>query len=193
MLRPIGQFNSFVTTKTNLDHPNFTGSNPNFNPLWDGVTVGAGQWDVDNDGDGVPDSVWVDLGMPVRTTSDGRLYKPLFAILCTDLDGRLNVNAHGCPGQTVTTTIANALAALPGSHAFAGGTPADLPRGLGYAPSEIDMSALFGIAGRNQLVTSRYPASGPIGGGCRAPDEPQQVVLVRRWRLLERFYLGNYE
>ena len=72
------------------DHPNFTGSNPNFNPVWDGVTpVGSGMqkiagqgggaatptgkiiqyggmWDVDNDGDGVPDSVWVDLGMPVR-------------------------------------------------------------------------------------------------------------------------------
>ena len=82
----------------NPDHPNFTGSNPNFNPTWDGVTP-AGQWDVDNDGDGVPDSVWVDLGLPVRSTADGRLYKPLFAILCVDLDGRLNLNAHGSLAQ----------------------------------------------------------------------------------------------
>ena len=58
------------------DHPNFDGSNPlsrgvdltnstqlvqNGNiaiPYWEAV----GPWDVDNDKDGVPDSVWVDLG-----------------------------------------------------------------------------------------------------------------------------------
>ena len=120
MMRPIGQFNGSVPNGTTavVDHPNFTGSNPNFNPFWDGVTAGAGQWDVDNDGDGVPDSVWVDLGMPVRATADGRLYKPLFAILCTDLDGRVNVNAHGCSAQVATTTIAPPDT----NHVFAGGT-----------------------------------------------------------------------
>ena len=50
-------------------------------------------------GTGVADSIWVDLGMPVRSTTDGKLYKPLFAILCTELDGRLNLNAHGCVAQ----------------------------------------------------------------------------------------------
>ena len=58
-------------------------------------TTATAHWDVDNDGDGVPDSVWVDLGLPVRYTTDGRAYKPLFAILCLDMDGRLNLNAHG--------------------------------------------------------------------------------------------------
>ena len=43
-------------------------------------------WDVDQGGDGVPDSVWVDLGLPVRYTTDGRAYRPLTAILCLDLD-----------------------------------------------------------------------------------------------------------
>jgi len=101
------------------DHlPNFTGSNPayvqgttayetGFNPMWDGTAFdrnGDGNpdwsWDVDCDGNGRPDSVWVDLGLPVRSTSDGRQYKLLFAILCVDLDGRLNLNAHGCLAQT---------------------------------------------------------------------------------------------
>ena len=49
-------------------------------------------WDVDNDGDGTPDSIWVDLGLPIQTDESGRKFKPLFAILCTDMDGRLNVN-----------------------------------------------------------------------------------------------------
>ncbi len=54
-----------------------------------------GPWDVDNDNDGVPDSIWVDLGLPVQKNSLGQMYKPLFAVLCLDLDGRININAHG--------------------------------------------------------------------------------------------------
>ncbi len=54
-----------------------------------------GPWDVDNDNDGVRDSVWIDAGLPVMIDKQGRLVKPLVAILAVDLDGRLNVNAHG--------------------------------------------------------------------------------------------------
>ncbi len=90
-----------------IDHPQFTGSNPQMNNVdefLDQHRVAIQQrtsipanlqtppWDVDNNGDGVPDSVWLDLGAPVQSAPDGRLYKPLFAILCVDLDGRLNVN-----------------------------------------------------------------------------------------------------
>jgi hypothetical protein len=41
------------------------------------------------------DSYWIDLGSPVLTAPDGRKYKPLFAPLVVDLDGRVNVNVHG--------------------------------------------------------------------------------------------------
>lgn len=116
-------------------HPNFNGSNPAFNPTWDGTTAGNGQWDVDNDGDGIADSVWVDLGLPVRATQDGRRYKPLFAILCLDMDGRLNLNAHGSVAQ-----LASEYDQAP-SGPFAGAEPPNfqvpLPRGEGYGPAEI--------------------------------------------------------
>lgn len=72
------------------------GDRPYYNPNFDAVD---GPWDVDNDGDGSPDSIWVDLGMPVTTWSDGRLVKPLFAVMVIDLDGRINVNAHGSKNQ----------------------------------------------------------------------------------------------
>lgn len=52
-------------------------------------------FDVDNDGDGRKDSIWKDIGLPVKTAPDGRVYKPLVAILCVDQDGKLNANAHG--------------------------------------------------------------------------------------------------
>jgi hypothetical protein len=143
------------------DHPDFTGSNPTytgaggtasyqsgFNPCWDGVTT-FGQtpppfsWDVDNDGDGVPDSVWIDLGLPVRATADGRLYKPLFAILCVDLDGRLNLNAHGSLAQTDTanyngTPISKAGGTITGSPGFS-----NLGHGQGLGPAEISLSPIL--------------------------------------------------
>ncbi len=94
MLRPFGPFGG-MPAGIAPDHPNFTGSNPTFDPV-------NGPWDVDNDGDGVAESVWVDIGLPVQTAPDGRRYKPLVAFHCVDLDSRLNVNAHGNWGANAT-------------------------------------------------------------------------------------------
>ncbi len=41
------------------------------------------------------DSVWLDLGYPTLVTPDGRRYKPLFAPLIVDLDGKINLNTAG--------------------------------------------------------------------------------------------------
>ncbi|TWT38018.1 hypothetical protein KOR34_29850 [Posidoniimonas corsicana] len=107
------------------DHPGFTGGNvfatytasnvdlnsTNSMVYGDSITFPsfevAGPWDVDNNGDGIPDSIWVDLGMPVQRTEDGRLYRPLFAILVQDLDGRLNLNAHGSTDHMASETLDN--------------------------------------------------------------------------------------
>jgi hypothetical protein len=141
------------------DHPNFTGSNPNFYPLWDGnqnpVWIDKdldgnpvpgerfqAQWDIDNDGDGIMDSIWVDVGLPVRTMRDGRQYKPLAAILCVDMDGRLNLNAHGCLAQV---ELDPSTVTLPGNIAAGGSNIlTNIPHGQGMGPVEIRLDKLLG-------------------------------------------------
>lgn len=151
-----------------FDHPNFTGSNPEWatisgrlaaqlaldggNAVTDANSESArisnrllqrsiyGPWDVDNDLDGHRDSVWVDIGLPVMENTDGRLVKPLAALLVLDMDGRLNLNAHG------SEDIANAdvinFNALDG--ALAGSADSDnLPHGQGYGPAEISLNPLM--------------------------------------------------
>jgi len=52
-------------------------------------------YDVDNDGDGQTDSIWVDLGYPARRNAQGQLYKPLFAFMVIGLNGRIPLNTAG--------------------------------------------------------------------------------------------------
>ena len=166
-------------------NPDFTGSNQSVTPTnpWDPIN---GPWDVDNDGDGVADSIWVDLGFPVRAAKNGKLYKPLFAILCLDMDGRLNLNAHGDLAETINNDTVNpannyynplpsTITGDPSFHPeyFAGGTlPTSLIRGRGFGPAEINLNAIFPVAASSiyqQLLTGngiyegRYGADGVPG------------------------------
>jgi len=186
----------YISARPNyVDHPVFAQNNPNY-------TATAGPWDVDNDGDGIPDSVWVDLGFPVHSTKDGRQYKPLFAILCLDMDGRLNLNAHGCYSQAGSDASSTTVESgeQPGGGAnesFAGGgQTATLARGLGYSPCEINLlPALSGAQGMyHQLLfggsgyDGRYgelgvPAPGP---GLSSSDDN------RSWNKTYHSYRGNY-
>ncbi len=108
-------------------------------------------YDVDNDGDGNTDSVWLDLGYPARPDASGRLYKPLFAFMVIGLNGRIPLNTAG--------NLAGTVAAVNGAASGAGHS-----LHLGNSSSEIDpMYALQnGYDPNNDMVYAfepPYPAN----------------------------------
>jgi hypothetical protein len=64
-------------------------------------------YDIDNDGDGVTDSVWLDLGYSIQRDPVGKLYKPLFAFMVIGLNGRLPLNTVGNLHARATADQAN--------------------------------------------------------------------------------------
>jgi hypothetical protein len=139
------------------EHPNFNGSNPtslasfyhttqNRPFAWECGDIP--HWDVDTDGDGIPDAIWIDIGLTVRATPDGRKYKPLVAYYVLDMDGRFNFNAHGSLAQTQLDYglqhATNALFPDFSAEVFAGGMlPTRISRGSGFGPAEIDLAAIL--------------------------------------------------
>ncbi|MAT68038.1 MAG: hypothetical protein CMJ58_00785 [Planctomycetaceae bacterium] len=204
-----------------LDHPGFTGSNPEFDAVLSGyqnalrnadgditamnVTDAAdlvlnrmiyGPWDVDNDNDGVRDSVWVDFGAPVVNGPNGRRYKPLAAILCLDMDGRLNVNAAGSLDLAAAEGDNNYSRTVAGSQAawlrVASGAQSDVrPAGMGYGPADISMQeALSGDFARllrgdwvdGEYLPGRYNTDGRPGHRItRDAVDPLAMVTMSDW------------
>ena len=95
-------------------------------------TTGQITYDVDNDGDGKPDSVWLDLGYPARKDQSGRLYKPLFAFMVIGLNGRIPLNTAGNLASQVAGVYLPANAATL-AKAAGDPTPATFYSGPGHA------------------------------------------------------------
>lgn len=69
--------------------------------------------DKDLDGDGIPDSIDMDLGHPIIDLPDGRQVVPIFQFKITDLDGLININLAG--NQALITALSNQSGAVPQS------------------------------------------------------------------------------
>lgn len=120
--------------------------------------------DVDVNGDGVNEAFWMDTGLSIATDSLGQRYKPLVAYHVVDLDGRLNLNAHGNlthVRQTGSGFVQDGW--VETSKPPAGATPLTTPRGQGWGPPEINLSPAFdsstaanGLAVYNALMQERY-------------------------------------
>ena len=96
-------------------------------------------YDVDNDGDGYNDSVWVDLGFPVQTDPNGKKYKPLFAFLVVGLNGRLPLNTAGnLHDRNIGVDVADRDFGPPQVNALGGSQQFNHASHLGTSPNEIN-------------------------------------------------------
>ncbi|MEI8368814.1 MAG: hypothetical protein WCJ31_10300 [Planctomycetia bacterium] len=126
------------------------------NKSTNGFSYGA-----DNDNDGVNDGFFLDFGLPTVISPNGDQVTLHASVLVLDLDGRVNVNAHGSlvpviypqvPDQAknfnypqISGTsvhknwnLSNLPAGSPTAADFA-----MLPIGSGYGPAEINLDLLF--------------------------------------------------
>ncbi len=92
---------------------------------------------VDADGDGTPESIFIDTGLPIQSDPSGRKFKPLVAYHVVDLDGKLNLNAHGNLADVRPNKY------IQNGNLFHNGGIA-VSVGQGYGPPEISLSGLFG-------------------------------------------------
>lgn len=94
-----------------------------------------GPWDVDNDGDGWPDSIWTDADLPLITSPEGKLLKMMVSVMVEDLDSRLDVNAVGNLQQQLATV------APQNNNDYS--TQGDIPVGPGVGSAESSLRHLF--------------------------------------------------
>lgn len=132
--------------------------------------------------------------MPVRSDRRGKPYKPLFAMLCVDLDGRLNLNAHGNLNQLDAMRSASAYGPFALSPGSASQTPVSLWCGQGYGPAEISLFNLFGETELQSLmagdsvrgVNGRYgEINRNLGGVLPRPGRTGEEDLLNRLQQFE--------
>ncbi len=183
-----GFMNKFMLRPNVTDNPVFGKTvNPSFDPV-------RGPWDVDNDGDGVPDSVWIDIGLPTITTKDGRVCKQLVAVLVRDLDGRLNINAHG---NLAHVSIPTPPPSSPGN--LGNQQPTPFPRGLGIGPAEVNVLGVLSKPEEGVLFgkTGRYGPDASPGQASAKLYDTTNVAPFKFWDYPADFYntattVGNF-
>ncbi|GAB5402498.1 MAG: hypothetical protein Aurels2KO_07290 [Aureliella sp.] len=126
-----------------------------------------GPWDVDNDGDGVYDGIWIDPNLPLITSREGKLLKAMVSYTIESLDSKLDINATGNLQQTADPAVYDA----PTNANYAVGPGQHLPQGFGYGPADTSLRHLFGAgnpgrAAYNAFLQNRYSGRSP-----NAPNE----------------------
>jgi hypothetical protein len=136
-----------------------------------------GSWDVDNDGDGIADSVWVDINYPLITSPEGKLLKILAAYYTVDMDGKLDLNAAGAQNQGVDATFSLRIDQNDNRYAYknfnaqSGVTDfREWPQGLGYGPGDIYLRHLFVDQLHAQRVFGKRHGRGNLPGKPGAAD-----------------------
>ena len=132
------------------------------------------EFDYDNDGDGIAESILIDLDFPAQEDASGKMFVPLFLITIHDLDALLNLNVHGNLAKILegpndlsydiansipTTQVANSVASPFGADSS--GTFYYISRSnMGLGPAEINplwaLNARFGVDNTSSTVFTQH-------------------------------------
>jgi hypothetical protein len=122
----------------------------------------AGSVKIDNDGDGTADSTLVDIGLPSIIDADGQEVFPRAAILVMDLDGRLNINAHGNEADASTVNDYPVFNANTGTGSTILIPMTQLPRGAPIGPASVSIARGLAFDPTNSRSLSK--ADLPVAG-----------------------------
>lgn len=138
--------------------------------------------DVDNDGDGTRDSIWMDLDLPMVTLPDGRQVVPMMSFKVVDADAYLNVNVHGNIqgalrlGETITGS-----ATVPVSKSNLGMSPAEInPIWALIADSDTSTAAVDPPSTNSAAWQAINSAFGPPGNGIGTANAELAFLLLGR-------------
>ncbi len=102
---------------------------------------------VDNDGDGVADGIWLDDVLPsMRSPTGGQLTFSV-SYLVLDLDGRINLNAHG--------SVVRAVVPRQSPEQYPR-DPNTVPVGMGYGQADVDASIV--VSSSSEWTSGTVPA-----------------------------------
>ncbi len=142
-------FNIGSTTLAGLsrDYVNLTWSNmptaAEQNALRDFLgSLVQGPWDVDNDGDGIAEGVWLDPGLPTITGPDGKTLKVMTSVHIEDLDNRINVNLAGDIMQAMPSYGNNMSLAITRRQTTNYTNNEYLAQGSGLGPGDLTVNHL---------------------------------------------------
>ena len=139
---------------------------------------------MDNDGDGLTDSVWVDLGYPARRNAQGQLYKPLFSFMVIGLNGRIPLNtagnlAGGGPGSGGyhAAHLGNSVSEIDPTYGLQNGFVTGLPG----PPSLDDLYAFTPpvLGGPANPVNGQVDNSSTTAPCARRPADPASQLARR--------------
>ncbi|MCA9192233.1 MAG: hypothetical protein KDB03_10735 [Planctomycetales bacterium] len=137
-----------------------------------------GPWDVDNNGDGVADSIWIDINFPLMTSPEGKLLKMMAAYYIEDLGGRLNLNASSSQVQADSN-----FSSFAADNRFV--VTGNLAQGLGAGTADISLRPLF------TNDSTYYDFISSRNGGGPGTDGVNDLVSQLRERHRASFYSQN--
>ncbi|QDV29286.1 hypothetical protein Spb1_11660 [Planctopirus ephydatiae] len=140
--------------------------------IWERIATSSGtfltdaatyEYDVDNDQDGIPEGIWLDLDYPVQEDANGNPFVPLFSATIYDLDSLINLNAHG-------NLALNQALGVPALGSNPNGATGAVPAGILGAASSLEFFSRsnqgLGPAEVNpSWVFNSRPGTADVAGG----------------------------